>query len=216
MTVMSIWFWIETTGRLCTRSSTEIYIYIFQICWVQSAVTMTLRSTFMNCTQTPRLWYWCVRNLSVGWHIGIHATLARIEKSFHLELITEDDDLLSKYGGAKWRACLRSNEDCVFFAGACTGGSPWNQLNKRNGPVTAHEINMKVSLYTGNFGKYFQSVLSRSSTWMLWLCWSCQEGVINGTTNVWSSWSTEQSNTFMIMTVGPSHYSVCRQNIAGC
>jgi len=62
-------------------------------------------------------------------------------------LITEDDDLLSKYGDAKWRACLRSNEDCVFFAGACTGGSPWNQLNKRNGPVTAHEINMKVSLY---------------------------------------------------------------------
>jgi hypothetical protein len=30
------------------------------------------------------------------------------DMSFHLELVTEDDDLLSKDGDAKWRACLRS------------------------------------------------------------------------------------------------------------
>ena len=53
-----------------------------------------------------------------------------MDTSFHLELITEDDDLLSRYGSAKWRRCLRSNEDCVFFAGPCTGGSPWNRMKK--------------------------------------------------------------------------------------
>jgi len=48
-----------------------------------------------------------------------------MDTSFQLELITEDDDLLScRYGSAKWRRCLRSNKDCVFFAGPCTGGSP--------------------------------------------------------------------------------------------
>lgn len=47
--------------------------------------------------------------------------------NMHLETISEDDDLLSCYGKQIWRRCLRSNEDCVFFAGPCTGGSPWNR-----------------------------------------------------------------------------------------
>ena len=34
-----------------------------------------------------------------------------MDTSCHLELITEDDDLLSRYGNAKWRRCLRSNKD---------------------------------------------------------------------------------------------------------
>ena len=70
-----------------------------------------------------------------------------MDTSIHLELITEDDDLLSRYGNAKWRRCLRSNKDCVFFAGPCTGGSPWNRLNKRVSSVTAHMINAKARLY---------------------------------------------------------------------
>ena len=70
-----------------------------------------------------------------------------MDTSIHLELITEDDDLLSRYGSAKWRRCLRSNKDCVFFAGPCTGGSPWNRLNKRVSSVTAHLINAKARLY---------------------------------------------------------------------
>ena len=72
---------------------------------------------------------------------------AIMDASIHLELITEDDDLLSKYGSAKWRRCLRSNKDCVFFAGPCTGGSPWNRLNKRVSWLTAHLINAKARLY---------------------------------------------------------------------
>ena len=44
-----------------------------------------------------------------------------IDTSFHLELITEDDDLLSRYGTAKWRRCHRSIEDCVFFADLARG-----------------------------------------------------------------------------------------------
>ena len=70
-----------------------------------------------------------------------------MDTSFHLELITEDDDLLSRYGSAKWRRCLRSNKDCVFFAGPCTGGSPWNRLNKRVSIATAHLIHAKAHLY---------------------------------------------------------------------
>ena len=70
-----------------------------------------------------------------------------MDTSFHLELITEDDDLLSRYGSAKWRRCLRSNKDCVFFAGPCTGGSPWNRLNKRVNVATAHMIHAKARLY---------------------------------------------------------------------
>ena len=70
-----------------------------------------------------------------------------MDTSIHLELITEDDDLLSRYGNAKWRRCLRSNKDCVFFAGPCTGGSPWNRLNKRVSSVTAHMIDAKARLY---------------------------------------------------------------------
>ena len=70
-----------------------------------------------------------------------------MDTSIHLELITEDDDLLSRYGSAKWRRCLRSNKDCVFFAGPCTGGSPWNRLNKRVSIATAHMIHAKARLY---------------------------------------------------------------------
>ena len=35
-------------------------------------------------------------------------------------LITADDDLLSPYGIAKWRAALRSSRDACMFAGPCT------------------------------------------------------------------------------------------------
>ena len=70
-----------------------------------------------------------------------------MDTSFHLELITEDDDILSRYGSAKWRRCIRSNEDCVFFAGPCTGVSPWNRLNKRVSNATAHMIHAKARLY---------------------------------------------------------------------
>ena len=54
---------------------------------------------------------------------------------------------MSNFGRAKWRRCIRSASDCVFFAGPCTGGSPWNRLNKSVSDVTAHNIRMKALLY---------------------------------------------------------------------
>ena len=51
-------------------------------------------------------------------------------KLMHIVTITEDDNLMSNFGRTKWRRCIRSASDCVFFAGPCTGGSPWNRLNK--------------------------------------------------------------------------------------
>ena len=53
----------------------------------------------------------------------------------------------------------RSNEDCVFFAGPCACGSPCNRLSKRNSPVTAHEINMKASLYWKFWEVFSQGLL---------------------------------------------------------
>ena len=68
-------------------------------------------------------------------------------KMMHVVTITEDDNLMSNYGRAKWRRCIRGPSDCVFFAGPCTGGSPWNRLNKNVSEVTAHNIRMKAFLY---------------------------------------------------------------------
>ena len=68
-------------------------------------------------------------------------------KLMHIVTITEDDNLMSNFGRAKWRRCIRSASDCVFFAGPCTGGSPWNRLNKNVSDVTAHNIRMKAQLY---------------------------------------------------------------------
>ena len=68
-------------------------------------------------------------------------------KMMHVVTITEDDNLMSNYGRAKWRRCIRGPSDCVFFAGPCTGGSPWNRLNKNVSEVTVHNIRMKALLY---------------------------------------------------------------------
>lgn len=65
----------------------------------------------------------------------------------HLETLTEDDDLLSPYGKAKWKRRVRTELDSVFFAGPCTGGSPWNRLNMLRRESTAHLIRMKASLF---------------------------------------------------------------------
>ena len=68
-------------------------------------------------------------------------------KLLHIVTITENDNLLSPYGRAKWKRCLRTSSDCVFFAGPCTGGSPWNRLNKRVSEETASNIEWKAFLY---------------------------------------------------------------------
>lgn len=58
----------------------------------------------------------------------------------HLETITEDDDLLSPHGKGKSRRCIGSNKDCAFFAGPCTGGSPWNRkLALERGDGSCHQ-----------------------------------------------------------------------------
>ena len=41
----------------------------------------------------------------------------------------------------------RTASDCVFFAGPCTGGSPWNRLNKRVSEETASNIEWKAFIY---------------------------------------------------------------------
>ena len=68
-------------------------------------------------------------------------------KIMHMVTVTEDDNPLSDFGTAKWNRCIRSASDCAFFAGPCTGGSPWNRLCKNVSDVTAHNIRMKAYMY---------------------------------------------------------------------
>ena len=68
-------------------------------------------------------------------------------KLLHVVTITENDNLLSPYGRARWKRCLRTSSDCVFFAGPCAGGSPWNRLNKRVSEETASSIEWKAFIY---------------------------------------------------------------------
>ena len=83
---------------------------------------------------------------------GVQSILTKVHKmdrfkSMHVVTITEDDNLMSNFGRAKWRRCIRSASDCLFFVGPSTGGSPWNRLNKNVSEATAHNIRMKAFLY---------------------------------------------------------------------
>ena len=69
------------------------------------------------------------------------------EMKFHVVPITEDDDMLSPYGISKARRCLRTKLDSVFFAGPCTGGSPWNRINRWVSEATTQLIEAKKQLF---------------------------------------------------------------------
>ena len=69
------------------------------------------------------------------------------EMKFHVVPITEDDDMLSPYGISKARRCLRTRLDSVFFAGPCTGGSPWNRINRWVSEATTQLIEAKKQLF---------------------------------------------------------------------
>eukprot|EP00435_Cladocopium_sp_Y103_P041687 s1561_g11.t1 len=112
-------------------------------------------------------------------------------KLMHVVTITEDDNLLSPFGRAKWKRCLRSSADCVFFAGPCTGGSPWNRLNKNINEVTAHNIHMKAVMYWElweEFAKCLHKAIQMSAMALLELPRGCDywtdermTALINGT-----------------------------------
>ena len=61
--------------------------------------------------------------------------------------ITADDDLLSLYGVNKVRACLRDENDVMFFAGPCTGGSSWARLNKTRSIETAMLVRRRQIMF---------------------------------------------------------------------
>ena len=61
--------------------------------------------------------------------------------------ITADDDLLSLYGVNKAKACLRNEDDAMFFAGPCTGGSSWARLNKTRSIETAMLVRRRQVMF---------------------------------------------------------------------
>jgi len=61
--------------------------------------------------------------------------------------ITADDDLMSLYGIYKVKACLRDENDAMFFAGPCTGGSSWARLNKTRSIETAMLIRRRQVMF---------------------------------------------------------------------
>ena len=81
------------------------------------------------------------------------------EMKFHVVPITEDDDMLSPYGISKARRCLRTKLDSVFFAGPCTGGSPWNRINRWVSEATTQLIEAKKQIFWAMW-EVFESVLS--------------------------------------------------------
>ena len=81
------------------------------------------------------------------------------EMKFHVVPITEDDDVLSPYGISKARRCLRTKLDSVFFAGPCTGGSPWNRINRWVSEATTQLIEAKKQIFWAMW-EVFASVLS--------------------------------------------------------
>jgi len=80
------------------------------------------------------------------------------EMKFHVVPITEDDDMLSPYGISKARRCLRTKLDSVFFAGPCTGGSPWNRINRWVSEATTQLIEAKKQIFWAMW-EVFTSVL---------------------------------------------------------
>ena len=112
-------------------------------------------------------------------------------KMVHVVTITEDDNLLSPFRKAKWKRCIRSSLDCVFFAGPCTGGSPWNRLNKRLSATTALMIRAKEMIYWevwGGFAGGLQRVINMDAMAIMELprlCAYCKDprntDMINGT-----------------------------------
>ena len=81
------------------------------------------------------------------------------EMKFHVVPITEDDDMLSPYGISKARRCLRTKLDSVFFAGPCTGGSPWNRINRWVSEATTQLIEAKKQIFWAMW-EVFASMLS--------------------------------------------------------
>ena len=82
----------------------------------------------------------------------VYVNKMKDEMKFHVVPITEDDDMLSPYGISKARRCLRTKLDSVFFAGACTGGSPWNRIIRWVSEATTQLIEAKKQ-YSGRCGK---------------------------------------------------------------
>ena len=105
-------------------------------------------------------------------------------KLMNVVTITEDDNLLSPYRRAKWKRCIRSSCDCAFFAGPCTGGSPWNRLNKNVSEATAHQIGMKAFLYW-ELWEEFPDCLMKVMELDAMAYSNLLEGVITGEMNEW-------------------------------
>ena len=72
--------------------------------------------------------------------------------------ITEDDNATSAYGQNKVKTCLRSDLDCVFFAGPRAGGSAWNRLNRTISSKAATQVEKHQRLYW-NLWKHFADAL---------------------------------------------------------
>ena len=58
----------------------------------------------------------------------------------------------------KARRCLRTKLDSVFFAGPCTGGSPWNRINRWVSEATTQLIEAKKQIFWAMW-EVFTSVL---------------------------------------------------------
>ena len=88
-----------------------------------------------------------------------HFSKVKGSGKINLMSITEQEDFhKGQYGFRVTLKVLRTKDDAVFFAGPCTGGSPWNRLNSARGEETSKKIENKKKTFWKLFSA-FEEVL---------------------------------------------------------
>ena len=121
----------STVGRkpvlrlILQRQSGRSHRYQFEL-RLQEIKKMVVKGKTHDCCvilhemerNAPSLVLMCAEEQN--WFTFLQTTL---KNQYMIVTVTEDDDATSSYGKNKVKACLRSELDCVFFAGPCAGGS---------------------------------------------------------------------------------------------
>eukprot|EP00435_Cladocopium_sp_Y103_P038752 s1874_g10.t1 len=130
------------------RNNRKILVFRFRRAMCDYALTkFKMKSIVMDLYELPpnKPCFLLMCAEERNWFTFLQGTMEGI--LFHIVSIPADDDLLSSYGRAIVKTCMRSKSDSSFFAGPCTGGSPWNRLNRWYSDITAHLIEAQRKIF---------------------------------------------------------------------
>ena len=185
------WQWVE---HICGQSDQFIIgswqwamheVYVRQNLFPISRVQNTWgRTSLLQCKSCPKvhpLWYWCVLNLQVWWQrdtvqLWIHLFIWNWSR----RMMTFSPDMGVRSGGDA-SAATRIASSSLDLAQADLHGTGWTKelvLLLLTWSAPKH-------VYTGSYGKSFQTVFWGWSSWMLWHYWNYQEVATIGMMNGW-------------------------------